>query len=220
MIGKTLVVALILLESFLIAEEWSLETCEVKITKVGCYKDDIVAPRPLPRLIITDRERNIPAWDGHMFDWDKPAKSMRSLACRCAKKVLKMGYSHFSLQYYAECRSGKNANATFSDDGPSDQCFDGSFKSCDQGPNVPCAGAERTNFVYIATEKPTLPTTQATEKPTLPTTKATEKPTLPTTQGPTCLDQYPICSHYAEIGLCTEEFPLVLQYCRKSCQLC
>ncbi|KXJ26135.1 hypothetical protein AC249_AIPGENE15854 [Exaiptasia diaphana] len=109
-----------------------------------------------------------------------------------------MGYSHFSLQYYAECRSGKNANATFSDDGPSDQCFDGSFKSCDQGPNVPCAGAERTNFVYIATEKPT----------------------LPTTQGPTCLDQYPICSHYAEIGLCTEEFPLVLQYCRKSCQLC
>ncbi|KXJ26105.1 hypothetical protein AC249_AIPGENE15800 [Exaiptasia diaphana] len=109
-----------------------------------------------------------------------------------------MGYSHFSLQFYGECWSGKNAEATFSDDGPSKECVDGGFKPCDQRPNVPCAGEGRTNFVYIATEKPA----------------------LPTTQGPRCVDKYDICRHYASIGLCNDEYPLVLEYCVKSCGRC
>ncbi|KAK3699303.1 hypothetical protein QZH41_018421, partial [Actinostola sp. cb2023] len=136
-----------------------LSNCAVKVTKVGCYNDDLYTPRPLTNLVLTDRDLNSPLSDGHMFDWEKPAQSMKDLACRCAKKVIKMGYSHFSLQYFGECWSGKNAASTYADDGPSRTCVGAGFKPCDSGPETPCTGVGRSNFVYTATEKPALPTT-------------------------------------------------------------
>jgi len=53
-----------------------LSSCDVKITKVGCYNDDLHTPRPLPDLILTDRDPTSDMYDGHRFDWEKTAQSM------------------------------------------------------------------------------------------------------------------------------------------------
>ncbi|XP_032236053.1 uncharacterized protein LOC5510908 isoform X2 [Nematostella vectensis] len=178
-----------------------LSSCDIQIEKIGCYNDTGKLPRPLPELLLNDRNPESVENDGHIFDWDKPDASMQSLVCRCAKRALDRGYSHFGLQFYGECWSGKNAGSTFKTDGPSRTCLGRSLKACDAGSDFPCTGRDFSNFVYrIRQTGPAM----------------TAKPPA----GP-CIDEEPtLCAHYADNGLCTQSFPLVLKRCRKSCKLC
>ncbi|XP_031557756.1 uncharacterized protein LOC116294312 [Actinia tenebrosa] len=177
-----------------------LSSCKyAKITKIGCYSDHMDTPRPLPELVLSNRDPSSGVFDGHIFDWEKPVQSMQDLACRCARKVLQKNYTHFSLQFFGECWSGKNSASTYSNDGPSKSCLGKEYKDCDGRSDTPCTGVNFSNYVYKA---------------------ESIRPTVPPTEDSNCVDQYSICKHYASINLCNNKFPLVLKYCRRSCNLC
>lgn len=67
------------------------DKCTVPFHKHGCFKDDMVNPRPLPDLILNDRSSI------NWGDWDT---YMPQLVCRCAKKAAELQYKYFSVQYY------------------------------------------------------------------------------------------------------------------------
>ena len=70
--------------------------------KVGCFGDKLSKPRPLPRMIFTDKEINSPVYSGVPLDWAKWNEYIIGLACRCADAASQMGYSYFSLQSYGK----------------------------------------------------------------------------------------------------------------------
>ena len=80
-------------------------------------------------------------------------------AIRCAQSARRNNYTHFGIQGYGECWSGRNADKTFSRDGvqnaftqepapkPWVGCVGDNFERC-RGGDEPCVGQEDTNFVY------------------------------------------------------------------------
>jgi len=91
---------------------------------VGCFKDNMQEPRPLPVLVKNFR------WPAKI-DW----KNLNNTIGACAKKVKQAGFIYFGLQFYGECWSGPRAHLTFDEDGKSKHCAFG-------------VGKQRANFVY------------------------------------------------------------------------
>ena len=95
----------------------------IEYSRIGCYRDTLVKPRPLPELIENFR--------GGRVDWN----NLNNTIAACAEAAKKKGYLYFGLQFYGECWSGPQAQLTYARDGPS--------KNCSKG-----VGEERANFVY------------------------------------------------------------------------
>ncbi|KAK3699309.1 hypothetical protein QZH41_018420 [Actinostola sp. cb2023] len=139
-----------------------------------------------------------PVFSHQLFDWNDMDQALLSLSCRCAVVANHKGYTYFSLQNYGECWSGKDANSTYADDGPSTTCIGAGYERCGGGDTL-CTGVGYSNFVYMVKGQTSL---------------------SQSFNSPPCDDNYPICAHYSAINLCNKEFPQVLQYCKKSCKLC
>jgi len=92
--------------------------------RVGCFKDTMKEPRPLPVLVKNYRWKS-------QIDWKNLNKTIRA----CAKEVKEAGYQYFGLQFYGECWSGAQAHLTFNEDGKSKHCTLG-------------VGKGKANFVY------------------------------------------------------------------------
>ncbi|XP_032235489.2 coadhesin [Nematostella vectensis] len=128
-------------------------TCSRSWVKVGCFHDSL-SPRPFPYELINDRDIFSNHSDGHLIDWRKWKESMHSLACRCAEKARASGYRMFGLQFYGECWSGPSAELRYSNDGPSENCFQQLIKpyTCVKSDPVECVGGAKTNYVYMLTD--------------------------------------------------------------------
>ncbi|KAJ7387554.1 hypothetical protein OS493_000885 [Desmophyllum pertusum] len=78
---------------------------------LGCFKDSS-KPRPLPIMIANKRGG---------IDWHNLKKTVQA----CAEVAKKQRLEYFSVQFYGECWSGKDAGETFARDGPSKECYAG-----------------------------------------------------------------------------------------------
>ena len=85
---------------------------QISYQRIGCYKDNQVDPRPLPELL-ADLTSEV--------DWYQLDKVIR----KCAKLAGDKGYTHFGIQSFGHCRSGKGAAKTYNRDGDSDGCLSG-----------------------------------------------------------------------------------------------
>ena len=74
--------------------------CVVKYRAVGCYDDDMIDPRPLPKYIMNERDPTAPSYNGHLIDWVNWDTYYIQFICRCASKAKLLGYRYFSAQYY------------------------------------------------------------------------------------------------------------------------
>ncbi|XP_027050931.1 uncharacterized protein LOC113678252 [Pocillopora damicornis] len=148
-----------------------------EFTRLGCFRDSM-NPRPLPTILMTDRDPSMKEYSGVSIDWAEWNDFMTDLACRCAKKTKESRFKVFGLQFYGECWSGVNAENTYRQDGPSQECLTIDFLKC--GPQDKyCVGEQNTNFVYMlnASSPTSQPTNQPRTKPTtIPTTTPTTRP--------------------------------------------
>ena len=72
--------------------------CPVKYNKLGCFKDDMKNPRPLPLLLFTDRDSKSPVYSNKEIDWKNWDTYIKDLVCRCAKAAEEKKFSLFGLQ--------------------------------------------------------------------------------------------------------------------------
>lgn len=77
-------------------------TCPAVYTKVGCFRDDMSNPRPLPELLFTDRDPSVKKYSNIPVDWLKWDSYMKNLVCRCAKEAKVLNYQFFSIQFYGK----------------------------------------------------------------------------------------------------------------------
>lgn len=83
---------------FLVAEP----ACKVTFHKLGCYKDNEVLPRPLPKLMFTDRDHKSLLYSNIRIDWGKWDSYISDLVCRCAEKAAENNYRFFGLQFFGK----------------------------------------------------------------------------------------------------------------------
>ncbi|XP_020906502.1 uncharacterized protein LOC110244635 isoform X2 [Exaiptasia diaphana] len=121
--------------------------CDVKFEAVGCYHDDLVIPRPLPDLILTERDSTSAVFNGKRIDWQNWDTYVPEFICRCAKQTKEYNYDIFGVQFYGECWSGKNALTTYQRNGVSKTCLGPGYKPCEPGSKT-CVGMASTNYVY------------------------------------------------------------------------
>ncbi|XP_078373834.1 coadhesin-like [Oculina patagonica] len=134
-------------------------TCGRAWTKIGCFKDNIKPSRPLPEMLLNDRDRRSKYHEpGYRLNWHRWQESTHSLACRCAQKALEKGYTVFGLQFFGECWSGPSAELNFNRDGiaSADKCIMNlqSPTDCDQSSSQECVGVQKTNYIYRLIENP------------------------------------------------------------------
>lgn len=77
--------------------------------RIGCFKDRY-RPRALPELLANYRGT---------LDWHNLKKVVED----CASKAYLRNYLYFSIQFYGECWSGKNAPLTYDQYGTSSNCY-------------------------------------------------------------------------------------------------
>ena len=77
-------------------------TCPAVYTKVGCFRDDMSNPRPLPELLFTDRDPSVKKYSNIPVDWQKWDSYLKDLVCRCAKEAKVLNYQFFSIQFYGK----------------------------------------------------------------------------------------------------------------------
>jgi len=80
------------------------DTCHIQYRSLGCYHDDQVNPRPLPELILTERDPSHRSWNGRMVDWANWNSYHVEFICRCAAKARELKYRFFSTQFYGKKR--------------------------------------------------------------------------------------------------------------------
>ncbi|KAL9985033.1 hypothetical protein ACROYT_G007389 [Oculina patagonica] len=116
---------------FLRREVFGFEDCSVKFARVGCYRDSLINPRPIPELLMTDRDPTSHAYSGKPVDWKNWNEYLPDLVCRCAKKTRDKGYNVFGLQFYGECWSDFDGEDTYFRAGPSNRCVTHELHFCD-----------------------------------------------------------------------------------------
>jgi len=123
--------------------------CPIKYASLGCYHDDQILPRPLPELILTERDPTEAVWNGRMIDWVNWNTYYPEFICRCAAAAKKLNYRFFSTQFYGECWSGPEAGDTYSRNGEKDykHCLARDYKQCRKGEKN-CIGVKETNYVF------------------------------------------------------------------------
>ena len=78
--------------------------CDVDIERIGCFKDNQKAPRPLPDYIMTDREARLGIYSGQSIDWRNWDVYLPNFVCRCAQLAKEKGHDTFGVQYYGTCK--------------------------------------------------------------------------------------------------------------------
>ena len=77
--------------------------CSVQFTPVGCFNDKQQEHgRPLPELLITDRDMKSPKFSGIKVNWGEWDKYLNDIVCRCAAKAKEKKYSLFGVQNYGK----------------------------------------------------------------------------------------------------------------------
>lgn len=76
--------------------------CHIQYRPLGCFHDDQASPRPLPELILTERDPSHRAWNGKMIDWKNWDDYHVKFICRCAAKAKELHYAFFSTQFYGK----------------------------------------------------------------------------------------------------------------------
>ncbi|XP_031574004.1 uncharacterized protein LOC116307825 isoform X2 [Actinia tenebrosa] len=122
-------------------------TCSVKYERVGCYNDNHSDPRPLPQLILTDRDPTDKVYSNVTIDWGNWDSYIDDLICRCARVTQNKRFTYFGVQNYGECWSGSEAAETYNKDGDSANCITDGYEAC-KASSTECVGKEKTNFVY------------------------------------------------------------------------
>lgn len=79
-----------------------LAVCPTKFTRVGCFKDSMIEPRPLPQLLMTDRDSSSHMFSGKPIHWGNWDAYFPDLICRCAEKAKAKGYNVFGIQHYGK----------------------------------------------------------------------------------------------------------------------
>jgi len=122
--------------------------CDRSYHKVGCYKES----QTTMDLLISDRDKSSSVYEGHMLQWTKFKESIHSLACRCSSKAKAMGYSYFSIRFWAECYGGMDHTEldvlVKRPDAVSNQCANHQFQSCDVNVAEECVGKAATEYIY------------------------------------------------------------------------
>ncbi|XP_066936875.1 uncharacterized protein [Clytia hemisphaerica] len=123
--------------------------CFVQYRSIGCFHDDQANPRPLPELILTERDPSHRAWNGKMIDWHNWNTYHKEFICRCAAKAKELNYAFFSTQFYGECWSGPEAGDTYFRNGEKsyDNCIGNDYQPCKEGEKN-CIGIQYTNYVF------------------------------------------------------------------------
>ncbi|XP_020621140.1 semaphorin-5A-like [Orbicella faveolata] len=232
------------LMGFLLLLHWrftegdGVKSC-IEYVKVGCYKDSLREPRPLPMLIESYR---------FGLNWSFPEDLINSQVLRCAEAVSKKGYIIFGLQFYGECWSGENVNQTYDRDGNSNQCLSAvsnGFKPCNDDSDEACVGAARANYIYKIVEPVdgvfsawsgwsscsktcgggqqrrtrscNNPGPSKCGKPCFGNTEEVADCNTHSCPEP-CVDKSPSCEQYKEWELC--DLAVVRRDCKKACGLC
>ena len=74
-------------------------TCKIAYENVGCFSDkESASGRPLPELIMTDRDETSIVYSGKTIGWTNWNTYIDDLACRCAEAAKLKGYTVFGLQ--------------------------------------------------------------------------------------------------------------------------
>ena len=60
----------------------------------------MITPRPMPELLLTDRDPSSKVYSGVTIDWVNYATYLPQIVCRCAEAARIRGFSHFGVQYY------------------------------------------------------------------------------------------------------------------------
>ncbi|XP_031566733.1 coadhesin-like [Actinia tenebrosa] len=121
-----------------------------RVEKIGCFIDTLI-PRPLPELLLTDRDPTDPVYSGNTINWYNFMDYLKGLVCRCAERTKERGFTHFGLQFYGECWSGPDAESRFAMHGPSKQCLMGLSippAYCNRTDTKACVGGPHLNYVY------------------------------------------------------------------------
>ena len=67
---------------------------------IGCYRDSLVPPRPLPNYISTDRDYSINIFSGKLIDWKNWNTHSPEMICRCARLAKLKGDTYFGIQFW------------------------------------------------------------------------------------------------------------------------
>lgn len=77
--------------------------CSVPFTPVGCFNDKQQEhDRPLPELLMTDRDMKSSKFSGFKVNWGEWDKYLNDIVCRCAVKAKEKKYSLFGVQNYGK----------------------------------------------------------------------------------------------------------------------
>ncbi|CAH3126487.1 unnamed protein product, partial [Porites lobata] len=142
--------------------------CSVKYQKVGCYNENS-GDRLLTKQVFSMRDEI----DWTPGKWENFLKKQvfiqryrniefvnelirlfyPRLACRCAKETRAFGYSHFGLQFFAECWSDAQAKERYNRYGKSSVCTGFEYKTCNDKDENECVGGGNKNYVYEIVEE-------------------------------------------------------------------
>ena len=80
--------------------------CDIKFKALGCFHDNLVKPRPLPDLILTERDPTSRAYNGRRIDWKHWERYLPEFVCRCARRAKELQHEVFGVQFYGKqiCR--------------------------------------------------------------------------------------------------------------------
>ncbi|XP_032240147.2 uncharacterized protein LOC5514576 [Nematostella vectensis] len=124
-----------------------ITSCSVNFEPIGCYHDDMIIPRPLPDLILSERDSTSPVFNGKRIDWLHWDTYLPEFICRCAERAKELNRTVIGMQFYGECWSGVNGVNTYNRNGNSSNCVGAGFQPCEPG-SKGCIGTQETNYVY------------------------------------------------------------------------
>ena len=76
-------------------------SCRVTYKAVGCEIDK-ANDRALPEMLLNERDKYSPYYDGFDVDWANWDEYLPAFTCRCAEAAMTKGYKYFGLQNWGE----------------------------------------------------------------------------------------------------------------------
>ena len=67
--------------------------CNIRIEKLGCYRERFSSRPFLPTYILNDRDPKAKlTWSGIFIDWTNWYQHLPDFVCRCAQRIKEKGY--------------------------------------------------------------------------------------------------------------------------------